>query len=203
MSEFAKFLEMVSDIEVEVSTDLFVHYSEETGILQKIDTSSETDTGVECITVLEKEVTDIMNGKSSMQDYRVLFDSEKKRYVLKHTTMSQEMFNPGVGRLYEIKSSTDPDLTITKNLKTKNWVIDLDPKAVKFIVSDPAYQNTKLQFHITEEGDPNILYRYFEVETKQLISEKVYVPIKHKEEYEYCSVFTTKFFDEYNYKVTK
>ena len=202
MSEFAKFLELIAGQQVEVSNQLYVHFSEDTGSVIKVVTSKELDAGTNCIAVEYNSVKDILNGTHSMMDYRVLFDSEKKRHDLKFTTMSQEMFNPSVGKLFEITKSDIPDIKITKDLSTKLWVIELYPDAVKLINSDPVYKSTVLQFHVTEQGDPHTLYRFLEVDVDQLLNEKVYFAIR-KQEFGLCSVYTTKFFDKYHFEVVK
>jgi hypothetical protein len=202
MSELAKFLELVEAAQVVVNNKIYIHFSEDSGHLIKTSTSKETDVGINCIEVNPDDAKLLINGTHSMNDYRVLFDPEKKRHDLKFTTMSQEMFNPNVGKLFEITKTDSPDITITKDLSSKLWVIELFPEAIKLIKSDPVYKNTVLYFHITEQGDPHTLYRFLEVEVDQLLDEKVYFAIR-KQEFELCSVYTTKFFDKYSFEVKK
>ena len=202
MSEFAKFLEIIQEANIKVNNKIFVHFSEESGSLLKVTTNNELDLGSNCIEVDPNDAKDLLDGTHAMTEYRVLFDPEKKRHDLKFTTMSQEMFNPNVGKLFEITKSNVPDLTITKDLTTKLWVIELYPEAAKMIKSDPVYKNTVIHFHITEQGDPHTLYRFLEVEIEQLLNEKVYFAIR-KQEFNLCSVYTTKFFDKYSFEVKK
>lgn len=111
-------------------------------------------------------------------------------------------------RLYLFKQSivnSDTDLMILQDIKNKKWVIVLSNKVYRMLKEiTKNNSNYTISFSVTENNDPNILYRSLEVKIKDLLlSKMIEIPFQYDWEFDgkKVSIYVEKYFDSYFYGV--
>jgi len=168
---------------------------------------------------IEVELTDVINileGKTTPQDYKVEWSKVHEKYLL-HDRGVVDIAELDVTEIvYQIPEESDytyktddsgnellPDITVVRDVKNTCW---------KFLIGTQFAQKIKLNFEIgrlnvhfsiTEYNNPNILYRTMLINLEDL-ARNHYTIIDFKDEYETStlplSVFTVKRYDDYVYK---
>lgn len=200
-TEFTKFLEMIGSMNITVDPNSYIYFSDETGIIDKISNVKEDVETLSILQVPHKEVEAILSGEKSSLDFRVVYDIEKKAYLLKETKLSQEMFNPELSKLIKINTVEEADINIYQDKVKKEWKIRTSGSFKNFLQKDPQLHNKSIFFSITSENDPNILYRYMSCSLSDLATRTLYISFESETEENALSVFTTNYFDSYNYEV--
>lgn len=201
--EFSKFLSLVQEMNIQVNNNSYVYFYNETGFIDRISNISETVDGLTSIPVDYKQVEEILSGKKSTNDFRVVYDSELKKYILKETRLSQEMFNPEVSKLIRLQATENADISIVQDKIKKEWKIKTSGSFKNFVVKDDQRFNKTVFFSITKENDPNVLYRFFQFTLEQLIVKTLYIAFEDDIEQTDLSVYTSNYFDSYNFEVVE
>lgn len=108
MSNFADFLKNLN-IEVEVLTTSYVYYDPSTGKIKKIGNRIAEDTELSVLEVSHDEVSDIMNGTKSSENFIVEYDVSLKQLALKEITYEDSLgkIDAHMHRLPVIRTTTD------------------------------------------------------------------------------------------------
>lgn len=111
-------------------------------------------------------------------------------------------------RLYMFKQSivnSDTDLMIIQDIKNKKWVILLSNKVYRMLREiNKSNGNYTMSFSVTENNDPNVLYRSLEVQIKDLLlSKMIEIPFQYDWEHsgKNVSIYVERYFDSYFYGV--
>ena len=184
----------------------YVYFDRQTGEINKItNTKQEAD---KC-TILDTpydEVCDIINGKHRFDEYKVVYDFNKSKYNLHK---KNEIVNSIsiTDTIYEIPTDFDQtniDILVIQDNNSKRWKITITESGLIKLKQDVMYIADSLNFSITENGDPNILYEAFEI---QLSTFKKSKSIEKTFQYDYSnlkvtpSVYTIKLFSNYGHSL--
>jgi hypothetical protein len=179
----------------------FVYFDKITGKIEKISCKEEKNNDNECqfIKVKYSSVEDLISGKNRLEDYRVLYNSKikdfeilqlEKNINIKNINNSLLKVNKCVNNNKEVV-----DLLIQQNNKNKCWNFYINEN-INFLKN----VNDVMFFSITENNDPNILYRTIVFNVNDLVDNFISIPYIYDSE-KNTSVFTNKVLDTYIHEV--
>jgi hypothetical protein len=182
-----------------VPTHKYVYFNED-GTISAVSNSNKQDGNY--IQVDNIDVMNLVTGKETFDQYKVILDKKSKQYVLKHIYSQEDHYYSINDQVYEIPSVNieDPDLIITQDISNKCWTFTLNDTLRQTIIQ----YNTPMGFSITHAGDPHQLVKYIIVKLSDLVSNKSFnIPFEYESEIDETalSVYTTKRLETYYYEV--
>jgi len=143
------------------------------------------------------DVKDLLSGKYSFASHKVQYDFLEKKFVLKNQTQLQEESHVN-SFLFEIETNVEnPQIKIIQDKSNYQWVLEIDKEfETQMLEKNIPVDTSKHFYSITKKGDPNILYRMIQFETKT-------IPFAYDFELDDkpFSIYTTKKFHSYGYEV--
>lgn len=94
------------------------------------------------------------------------------------------------------------DLIIRKNNPESKWEIHLNPHTKKFLTTAGFTSEDTIFVSVTEKYDPNILYKTINIPVESLVQKgSLYIDFEDRNEKDLdCSIYTTKYFENYGYE---
>jgi len=182
-----------------------VYFELETGTIVSITNEILDRDDLSSIEVSFEEIESLVNGEESFFDRTVEFDTRLKAYVLKQNTIETDVYTVD-DAVYKITSAEDADIQIIQDLKNTCWKFLISESLRNEMIEKKVKLKTMLSFSVTEENNPNLLYRTIQVPFEQLVKE-YYVVKDFLHEYEHhgkpVSVYTIKRFESYSYEVVR
>jgi hypothetical protein len=208
-TSFEDLLELVQS--TKVNPKVYVYFEPEAGKIFKIGRKDDSINDLSWINVDADEVSSIMSGQKNIDEFKVIYDTNQKGYVLNERLATVNNFVYNV--LYEIpvektdqEKYYDVDLIVSQNLKETCWKVKVSSKIRNVFLKDGAYLNKNIILSITAKHDPNILYKLLRVDFSSLVMNG-YVVLPFSEEFEFSdsdvSIFTSKVFDSYIYEIVE
>lgn len=148
------------------------------------------------------------NTKVILENVKLFNDDNKSLNFDQNLQNGDKLLNYNKLYLYqkskELNQDVDFDLMIRQDKLNNCWKIFLSDKTRTKLIESKYMLNSKIYFSITKKYNPNILYRFLEVNLKDLL----YVKSVHNFMYDWenedkeLSIYTPKLFDSYIYEVT-
>lgn len=187
-----------------VATGYRVYFDTTTGnILSVTNDPNATDDNPSIETTFE-DVEDILAGKESITDVKVIYNTQTKLYELDRNTLDKYVYNIN-DWLYECNNDTNADIEIIQDLKNTCWKFYIGKELEAKLNEQKVTLNIDCNFFITEKNNPNVLHKTLSFPLAQLRNE-FYIVLPFSEEYEFdgtpLSIYTTRRFDTYSYEVT-
>lgn len=184
----------------------YVYFDRQTGEIVKITNLKQEANKYNILDVPYDEVCDIIDGNRRFDEYKVVYDFNKSKYNLHK---KNEIVNSIgiIDKIYEIPTDYDQtniDILVTQDNSRKRWKVTITESGLIKLKQDIIYIADSLNFAITENGDPNILYEAFEI---QLSTFKKSKSIEKIFQYDYSnlkvtpSVYTIKLFSNYGHSL--
>lgn len=94
------------------------------------------------------------------------------------------------------------DLIIRKNNVERKWEVHLNPHTKKFLTTAGFTSEDTIFVSVTEKYDPNILYKTINIPVESLVQKgSLYIDFEDRNEKDLdCSIYTTKYFENYGYE---
>ena len=94
------------------------------------------------------------------------------------------------------------DLIIRKNNVERKWEVHLNPHTKKFLTTAGFTSEDTIFVSVTEKYDPNILYKTINIPVESLVQKgSLYIDFEDTSERNLdCSIYTTKYFENYGYE---
>ena len=178
---------------------MYVHF-DESGNLLKIANYKSEDSSY--ITVTYHDVEKILDGTETMSNFSVKKDSSNIFKLVKN--LSYDTTNYDVDkRIYAIpKNNSGATLKIYQDVKNKKWIFDVDPDFRKSYFENQFIIDNRMFFSITASGDPNILYRFIQINFADVVKHKKILKfITDDEQNENIEIYTHKKIDSYTHEV--
>lgn len=183
----------------------YVYYDKETGDIHKISPKKE-DSNFEIIEMSLNKVKRLLTGEKKTSDYKVSYDIITKSVILKNIHESNRVFSFDKV-LYKIPKEDLEicDLVVDQDFLTNTWKISISDKTTEFIKSHNLSLHDKILLSVTKKDDPNILYRTLYIEIGNALENSIKIPFEFNFEFERreVSIYTSKYFESYGYKVTQ
>ena len=180
-----------------------VYFDIDSGEIQTITNEELTDKDLSSIEVSYEDVEALISGEEPFSVCKVEFDTLLKTYVLKRNSIEDPIYDVN-GYIFKVKNDEDADIKVIQDLPNTCWKFFISEKLRETIVDKQVSLKTTLSFSITEENNPNILYRTLKFPFSQLVND-FYIIKDFKEQYEFdgkpISVYTIKRFDTYSFEV--
>lgn len=162
----------------------------------------ETDT-YSCVEVSYEDVSTLVTGEEHFDTCIVDFNPKLKLYELRRNSIEQEVYTVDE-LIYKCEKLADADVQIIQDVKNTCWKFLISESLRQSLAANNVSLKSQLSFSITEENNPNVLYRTLSFPFSQLVND-FYVIKDFKEDYEFdglpISVYTIKRFDSYSYEV--
>jgi hypothetical protein len=180
-----------------------VYFDLDTGRIHAI-TNENLDTDEYSYTeVSYEDVAPLVNGEEHFDTCIVDFNPKLKLYELRRNSIEQDVYTVS-DLIYKCQSYQDADIQIIQDVKNTCWKFLISESLRQSLAANNVSLKSQLSFSITEENNPNVLYRSLTFPFSQLVNE-FYVIKDFKEQYEFdglpISVYTIKRFDSYSYEV--
>lgn len=182
---------------------MFVTYDENTGrILDIVNFKKDK----ECIEVDYEDVKNLINGIESFSNYKVSYNALTNKMELianeiiyyKNLNIKQLIYQIPTGDILN-----DSEITIVQDFKNTCWKFLPSYQLCNKIIDKKIFLNRNLFFSITEEYNPNVLYKSLVVNLQQFIKQKYFIlPFSFNfESNKNCniSLYTNKIFESYLY----
>lgn len=183
----------------------WVYFNSETGEIVSITNETLDRDDLSCIEVSYDDVAGLVSGEEQFIDRKVEFDPKIRAFVLKQNTIEQDVYTVD-DAIHHVTHNQDPDITVIQDIENTCWKFLISPELRSQIIDNRINLNTLLAFSITEENNPNILYRTLTFPFKDLIKQS-YVIKDFLHDYEFAgepiSVYTIKRFDSYSFEVNQ
>jgi len=181
----------------------WVYFNIDTGEVVSISNEKQDNTDLSSIEVSYEEVSALISGEERFDTCIVDFDPKLKTYVLKRRTIEDPVYDVD-DLIYCVSETDDADITVVQDLKNTCWKFLISEKLRSQIADKAVSIKTNLSFSITQENNPNILYRTLSFPFNDLV-QNFYVIKDFKEDYEFdgkpVSVYTIRRFDSYSFEV--
>ena len=180
-----------------------VYFDIETGKIHTI-TNEEIETEqLSDIEVTFEDVKTLITGEEPFNSCSVRYNTKLKLYELSRNSIEQDVFTVDE-LIYKCEQHKDADIQIIQDIKNTCWKFLISESLRQSLAANNVSLKSNLSFSITEENNPNILYRTLSFPFSQLVND-FYVIKDFKEDYEFdgkpVSVYTIKRFDTYSYEV--
>lgn len=150
------------------------------------------------------EVQDIIEGKESIRSKRVFYDLKTETYKLvKNTDDSEYKLSELIYKVPK-KHYKNAEIQVIQDIPNSCWKIHINDSLKKRLTSAHVNVNIDMCLSVTEENNPNILYRMLKFSLRDLIqkSSVVFAFVNTKEfTAESASIYTVQRFDSYSYEV--
>lgn len=183
-------------MELSLNNDRYICYNVN-GQIEKI--SRRPDETLDSIKVQYEEVKDLLEGKTSIVNYKVEYDFLEKKYILKSLEQwrSDKLITAFI---YELPTTQidDYEIKIKQNTNKKCWELEVNPDFIKKLQEQNVMFNpVEQQFSVTKRYDPNVLYRTLKFNDTNII------PFEYNFEFdnEAVSVYTIRKFSTYIHEV--
>lgn len=180
---------------------MYVKYDQKTGNIKGISPKDSSRFSTICVSL--SDVEKIVSGKEKRNKYKVDYDFSGNLGIFeKQKTVEYKIGKDFhfVGIDYDHCKS---DLFIIQDFEEEFWNIAVSEDLVQKVVSGETKITKDLELSITRPEDPSILYRYFKIDFRNLIKEKVVkVPFEYEFEYDFetnFSIFTPRTFGRYSF----
>jgi len=154
-----------------------------------------------------EDVEPILSGKENLNQCNVIYDMKSKQYQLSRNTLDNPIYNV-TELIYQVPESTEEpaDIQVVQDVKNTCWKFLMGDALRTKLTNNRINANIEVSFSITEENNPNVLYRTLSFSLKDLL-QNFYVVLDFKQEREFSgepvSVYTIHKFDTYSYEVIK
>jgi len=180
-----------------------VYFELDTGKIHAI-TNEDMDTDEYSVTeVSYEDVATLVSGEEHFDTCIVDFNPKLKLYELRRNSIEQDVYSVD-DLIYKCEQTENADIQIIQDVTNTCWKFLISESLRQSLAKHNVSLKSQLSFSITEENNPNILYRTLSFPFSQLVSD-FYVIKDFKEEYEFdglpVSVYTIKRFDSYSYEV--
>jgi hypothetical protein len=145
----------------------------------------------------------LLSGNERIVDYKVVYNIRKIQYEI----VSKDKFLIDISVndiIYKVPYSEKFQIKIIQNIKEKKWVFLLNEETKVILENTNARLNEQLFFSVTQRDNPNILYRTFFIQIKDLVENQFcsfeFVDQK-RETTDNVSVYTNRKFQSYSHEV--
>lgn len=185
---------------------MYVGFDETSGEILVV-TGYPQDKNLKYIDVDYYDVALIMKGIESTSKYKVEYNLKENCYKFQ-PRLDFEQNDLDINELvYEIpknNEATNEDIIVIQDIENTCWKILISENLRNDLLSKNQFLRVNLSFSITAKSNPNILYKMFAVNFKQLVSQRYFI-IPFTEQFEFSgesvSLFTNKKFNSYIYQV--
>jgi hypothetical protein len=187
-----------------ISNERYVYYDESGEI---VSISNSNDLSGNYIVVSLDKVINFLTGKESTGLYLVVYDTLIKQHLLKLKYQADEKYFSVKEDIFKIKKMLNqtPDLTVVRDIKNKKWTFKIDSGLKTYLESQKSAYNKKIQFSVTKNNDPHVLYRLIIIDFNDLVDKEIieldFIYQSEAAIDDLC-VYTTKSFETYSYEVT-
>jgi hypothetical protein len=180
-----------------------VYFDPNTYSVMRVSSAYEADTDYPCIEVAYKDIEDIASGDQPIANCKVFFNPSTKQYKLIKNANELPTYTV-LQSIYKCKKIKNADIQLVQDVKKSCWKITISKELKDTLASQRASINEQLTFSVTEENNPNVLYRLFSLQFDKLLTDDC-VTIEFKDQFEFdsvpVSVYTEQKFDTYSYEV--
>lgn len=178
---------------------MYVHFDENGHILKIANYTSEDSS---YITVDYHDVKKILDGTETINNFFVKKDSSNIFKLVKKLAYDTNNYDVD-NRIYAIpKNNSGATLKIYQDLKNKKWIFDVDPDFRKSYFENQFIIDNRMFFSITASSNPNILYRFIQLDFADVIKHKKILEfITDDEQNENIEIYTHKKIDSYTHEV--
>jgi hypothetical protein len=181
-----------------------VYFDIETGSIHAITNEPLDENSYSYIEVTYESVETLLNGKELFSNYAVEYDLKLKLYELKQKTLEKTVIDINE-LIYKLEKTEDADIQLVQDIKNTCWKFLISKEfRASVLPNKGAVSKIVLSFSVTEENNPNILYRTLKFPLEQLVRDH-YVVLDFKDQYEIdglpVSVYTIKRFNSYSFEV--
>lgn len=189
---------------VQLSTR-FIYFNKNTGRVTNILKTINKKLTDPYIEVNKDEIQTVLDKKVSFTQLLVYFDTDKKKYELKKSKLSVEVYDVNEA-IYHLKDIEDADIKLTQDINNTCWKIEIDKDLRNNLIQTQVMLDTLLTFSITQKDNPNILLKMIRVSLKDLVNQG-YKILPYTQDFEKnsipISIYTSRRFKTYSYKVLK
>lgn len=203
MKDIFELVKAIKNTQIDNKT--YVYFQQDTGEIKKIGGKSAKD-NLSSIEVDVVSVESILHGNESLSDFKVDYDSNLQRFVVKKIDRNNDN-SIILSNLIEVTNnkSHDLDVLIVQNIKKGLWSFKLSQKVCEYFEKQSISFKSRLFFSVTKHKDPNILYRTISIPLGNFISQKKGVEVEFVSDFEHIkngvSIYTQKYFKNYQHKV--
>ena len=151
------------------------------------------------------EVINLITAKEPVGKYIVLFDTVTKKHVLRSRFIEEEIQFDINNQVYKVpvEKPERPDFTLVQDIKNQKWFLKLDPSLKENLKNKTVQFTNSLNFSVTKQNDPHILYNFFVIDLKTISEEDIEIPFTSEFELDSnaISVYTTKRLETYYHEV--
>lgn len=180
-----------------------VYFDLDTGKIHTITNEALETDEFSHIEVSYEDVAPLVSGEEHFDTCIVDFNTKLKLYELRRNSIEQDVYTVG-DLIYKCEQAEDADIQVIQDVKNTCWKFLISESLRQSLATHNVSLKSQLSFSITEENNPNVLYRTLNFPFSQLVNE-FYVIKDFKEDYEFdglpISVYTIKRFDSYSYEV--
>lgn len=145
----------------------------------------------------------LLDGSKRIIDYKVVYNTRAFEYEI--ISKNQKLIDITVDDLiYKVTFTKDSQIKILQNNKQKKWIVSMSKKMKSILKEKGARLEERLFFSVTEKDNPNILYRTFSVQIRDLVKNQncMFDFVSQKEyEIDKIGVYTNRKFESYSYEV--
>jgi len=190
------------------STNSYIYYNRNTGMLIKITNAYEEETEHSILVLSYDEVKHIITGTRRLDEYRVKYDSYTSSYKLYFVS---ELSNIGTinEKLHKINNAydeNDVDIVIIQDNKNQHWKVKITDTGASKLKQNIIHITDEISFTVVENNDPNIFYEKIDVD---LLIFKTTNIFETEFKYDYSkllndpSIYTYKIFSKYGHTIKK
>jgi len=170
-----------------------VYYEKATGQIISISIKDKPSLDTHFTTTFN-EVCEFIDGTKSLINYKVTYDLQKTKFHIVHK--DDKIVLDVDNLIHKITQSGPAQLCIIKDNILNEWQLHLDLNlTAKNNINNAGVLDEILWFSITQENNPNILYRHFSASMHELINEQTmsFKFLNHKEtDVNKYSIYTNK-----------
>jgi len=192
---------------VKVDTNYAVIFNPDNFLVTAIKKNRDIPKDVSYLETTFEDVRDIIEGKETLKSCKVAYDIKTKQYQLVRNNIEQPVYTVSE-LIYKIpiEEESEAEIQVIQDIENTCWKIFMSDDLRTKLTNDAVNVNIDVSLSVTEENNPNILYRTLKFSLKELM-QKFYIIIDFKQEREFnaepVSLYTIQRFQTYSYEVKK
>lgn len=203
MFDVTKLLKQINT-NIGTSTDSYVYYIRDTGILVKITNTYEEENEYSILVTSYNEVEHIITGTRRLDEYRVKYDNDTSSYRLYAVTEISNLSRVNK-KLHKINNTYDDnnvDIAIIQDNTNQHWKVKITEAGAVKLKQNIIHIADTISFAIVENSDPNIFYEKIDVDLSIFKTTNIF---ETEFKYDYSklsyapSVYTYKIFSNYGH----
>lgn len=182
----------------------YCYFNSDSGKIIKFTNYIDTDSEEKFFEIQEEEISSLISGKDNLDSFEVEFNSVSKNWQLLRKG-ERLRFNFSVNDLIHevVATETDASVILVQDIKNTCWKLLISSDAKIMILESKMTLTGTIEFSVTKQFDPNILYKTLKFDFSELVKQS-YSILPFTSPFEFdgraISVYTNKRFESYKYQ---